>query len=172
MNQRLSFRAWVIALAAVAMNLGSWVAPLHGQRGSRAGGLSADSGSFQLTRLDTLTADFKLNRDQKKAVKNVLDDAHKGAAATREALQTSHAAIAAAIAANQSQADIDAAVKQYGQQAAAMAALEMKALAQVLQQLDAEQRANQAAVRSAFFLMRGIFLDGKRWDTVPDGRGY
>ncbi len=172
MSHRWSFRSWVIALAAVAVSLGSWVAPLHGQRGNRGGGLSGDSGSFQLTRLDTLTADFKLNKDQKKAVKTVLDDAHKGAAATREALLASHAAIEAAIAANKGQADIDAAVKQYGQQAAAMATLEMKTLAQVLQQLDPEQRANQAAVRSAFFLMRGIFLDSKRWDTVPDSHSY
>jgi hypothetical protein len=53
-----------------------------------------------------------------------------------------------------------------------MTALEMQALAQVLQTLDQEQRANGAGVRSAFFLMRGIFLDNKRWDDTPDGRSY
>ena len=78
----------------------------------------------------------------------------------------------AAIAANKGQAEIDAAVKQYGQQAAAMATLEMKALAQLLQQLEPAQRANQAAVRSAFVLMHGIFLDAKKWDAVPDSRSY
>ena len=59
-----------------------------------------------------------------------------------------------------------------GRQAAAMSALEMKTLAQLLLQLDPEQRGNQSAVRSAFFLMRGIFLDAKKWDAVPDSRSY
>jgi len=155
------------------MSLGSAAAPLHAQRGGRGSGPSVgDGAAFQPTRLETLTADFKLSKDQKKAVKTVLDVAHKDAAATREALLASHAAIGAVIAANKSQPDVDAAVKQYGQQAAAMAMLEMKALAQMLQQLDPEQRANQVAVRSAFFLMRGIFLDSKHWDAVPDARSY
>jgi hypothetical protein len=125
-----------------------------------------------LTRLNILESGFKLNKDQKKAVKTILDEAHKSAAPVREALTRTHAAIAAAIQSGKSQEIIDAAVNEYAQQAAAMAALEMQALAQVLQTLDQEQRANGAGVRSAFFLMRGIFLDNKRWDDVPDSRGY
>jgi hypothetical protein len=129
-------------------------------------------GGFQLSRLDTLASDFQLSKEQKKNVKALLDEAHKNAAATRDALFNSHAAIGTAIAANKGQAEIDAAVKQYGQQAAAMATLEMKALAQVLQALEPAHRANQAAVRSAFVLMHGIFLDAKKWDAVPDSRSY
>ena len=90
----------------------------------------------------------------------------------REALTRTRTAIAAAIQAGRSQADIDAAVNAYAEQAAAMAALEMKALGHVLQALDQNQRSNTDAVRSAFFMMRGIFLDNKRWDEVPDSRGY
>jgi hypothetical protein len=66
-------------------------------------------------------------------------------------LSSTHAAIATAIQSNRSQEVIDAAVNEYAQQAAAMTALEMQALAQVLQTLDQEQRANGAGVRSAFF---------------------
>ena len=62
--------------------------------------------------------------------------------------------------------------QQYGQQAAAMATLEMKIFGQLVQTLDVPQRGNQAAVRSAFLLMRGIFLDPKKWDKVPDSQGY
>jgi Spy/CpxP family protein refolding chaperone len=173
MSATRHLRTWLAAAAVVVGLFGTFSAPLHAQRGGGGGGMSgAQVGGVPLTRLETLTADFKLNKDQKKAVKTLLDEAHKNAAPTREALTSSHAAIAAAIAANKGQSEIDAAVKQYAQQAAAMATLEMKALAQLLQQLDPEQRANQAAVRSAFFLMRGIFLDSKRWDTVPDARSY
>ena len=144
------------------------------QRGGGGGGgmPPGQFGGFQLNRLEILTADFQLTKDQKKAVKALLDDAHKGAAATREALITAHAAIGAAIAGNKGQAEIDAAVKQYGQQAAAMATLEMKTLGQLMLQLDVPQRGNQAAVRSAFVLMRGIFLVAKKWDAVPDSRSY
>jgi len=137
----------------------------------RTGG-GAPATPLEQTRLNILESGFKLNKDQKKAVKTILDEAHKSAAPVREALTRTHAAIGAAIQAGKNQADIDAAVNEYAQQSAAMTALEMKALAQVLQALDPEQRGNQQAVRSAFFLMRGIFIDNKRWDDTPDGRSY
>jgi len=161
------------SIICVALVVSTMIARPHAQRGGRGGGTSGgEFGGFQLTRLETLAAQFQLNKEQKKAVKALLDDAHQGAAATRDGLISAHAAIGAAIAANKSQAEIDVAVKQYGQHAAAMTALEMKALAQMLQQLEPEQRSNGAAIRSAFFLMRGIFLDAKKWDAVPDSRSY
>jgi hypothetical protein len=146
--------------------------PALAQRGGGGGGAAGGGGPVQMTRLETLEADFKLTKDQKKAVKSILDDAHKGAAPTREALTRTRTALAAAIVAGKSQAEIDAAVNAYAEQAAAMTAVEMKALAQVMESLDKDQRANQAGVRSAFFLMRGIFLDNKKWDEIPDARGY
>lgn len=167
------FRSLIpIATGAILVML--MAAAAYAQRGGGGGGGmgGGQMGGFQLSRLDMLTNDFQLTKDQKKNIKALLDDAHKNAAATRDALLNAHAAIGAAIAANKSQADIDAAVKQYGQQAAAMATLEMKALAQLIQQLEVPQRGNQAAVRSAFVLMHGIFLDPKKWDAVPDLRSY
>jgi Spy/CpxP family protein refolding chaperone len=164
------FRKALGAAAAMTI-LGLLTSGLQAQRGGRGGG-GVEGGAYQFSRLEVLANSFSLTKDQKKAVKTLLDDAHKAAAPTRDALASSHAAIATAIAANKGQAEIDAAVKQYAQQAAAMASLEMKALAQMLTQLDPEQRTNGAAVRTAFFLMRGIFLDDKKWDAVPDARSY
>ena len=138
----------------------------------RGGSGAAPPIPVEQTRLNIFESGFRLNKDQKKSVKTMLDDAHKSAAPVREALTRTHAAIGAAIQSGRSQADIEAAVNEYAQQAAAMTALEMKALAQLLQALEPEQRANAAGVRSAFFLMRGIFLDTKRWDDTPDGRNY
>ena len=82
------------------------------------------------------------------------------------------AAIAAAIQAGKEQTEVDRATSDYAEQAAAMTALEMTTLAQVIQTLDQDQRGNSSGIRSAFFLMRGIFLDKKRWDDVPDSRSY
>jgi len=160
-------RTLISLLAAVAV-----VVAFSPRAFSQRGGSGAPATPLDVTRLNILESGFKLSKDQKKAVKTILDDAHKSAAPMREALTKTHAAIAAAIQSSRSQQDIDAAVNEYAQQAAAMAALEMKSLAQVLQTLEPEQRGNQAAVRSAFFLMRGVFLDNKRWDDVPDSRSY
>jgi heavy-metal resistance protein len=147
----------------------------HAQRSGGGGGGGTPTpqvGGYQLTRLEALTSSFALSKDQKKNIKALLDEAHQNAAPTRDALANAHAAIGAAIAANKSQAEIDAAVKQYGQQAAAMATLEMKALAQLILQLNVPQKGNQAAVRLAFVLMHGIFLDPKKWDKMPDLQSY
>ena len=162
-----------IGLLTALVFLGISVSP-HAQRGGRGGGggTPTGEGGYQYSRLEFLANGFNLTKDQKKTVKGLLDDAHKAAAPTREALASSHAAIGAAIAANKGPAEIDAAVKEYAKQAAAMTELEMKTLADVLTHLEPDQRTNGAAIRSAFFMMRGIFLDDKKWDAVPDSRSY
>jgi Spy/CpxP family protein refolding chaperone len=142
-----------------------------GGRGG-GGGTGAAIGSSQPTRLEILEAGFKLTKDQKKAVKTIVDDAHKRAAPIRGSLSGARTAIAAAIQGHKDQGEIDVAVNDYGRQAAAMTTLEMTTLAQVIQTLVPEQRANTSSIRSAFFLMRGIFLDNRRWDEVPDSRSY
>ena len=167
-------RAAAAALCAVLVVV-SFGPTLRAQRrGGRSGrGETADGAEFYPpTRLQILETAFGLKKEQKKAVKSILDDAHKRAAPIREGLISARAAIAAAVEAGKSQSDVDAAVSGYASQAAAMAALEMKALADVIQVLEPAQRANQTGIRSAFFLMRGMFLDNKRWDDVPDNRGY
>jgi Spy/CpxP family protein refolding chaperone len=139
------------------------------QRGG--GGAGRVSVSSQRSRFDTLDVDFKLTKDQRKTIKDILDAAHKSAAPVRDGLTKAHADIAAAIQANKT-TDVDAAVQRYAEQSAAMMALEMKALADVMKALTDEQRANNAAVSEAFFLMRGAFLDSKKWDDIPTGKLY
>ena len=141
-------------------------------QGRGGGGARMSAGAVSTGRLDSLEMSFKLTKDQKKAVKAILDDAHKSAAPVRDGLAKARAAIAAAVQANKGQADIDQAVKGYAEQASAMTAIEMKALGQVLKSLDKDQMANSAAVSSAFFMMRGAFLDNKKWDDIPDGKSY
>lgn len=162
------FTATVIAATMTALPR----AQRGGGGGGGRGGGGGEFGGFKLNRLEILTTEFALNKDQKKAIKALLDDAHKSAAPTREALLSTHAAIGAAIAANKNQAEIDAAVKQYGQQAGAMALLEMKTLGQLMGQLEPAQKGNGTAIRSAFFLLRGAFIDPKKWDAPPGPQGY
>lgn len=152
-----------LALAAVL----SLPASSYAQRSARAPSM-ASIGSSQ-SRLDTLDKSFQLTKDQKKEIKTLLDEAHKSAAPIRDGLAKTHADIAVAIQGNKGQAGIDAAAKSYADQAAAMASLEMKALADVMKLLTETQRENNAAVSAAFFMMRGALL-AKKWDDIPENR--
>ena len=51
-----------------------------------------------------------------------------------------------------------------------MTELEMKTLADVLSVVTPEQKKQGTA--AAFYLMRGIFLDEKKWNEMPKGRLY
>lgn len=167
----------VLVKVSLALALSIAVAsPAFAQRGGGGGGNSDGGGApsnIELGRLELLAQSFKLDKDQKKAVKTMIDDAHKGAEPIRQALTTTHAAIGVAIQAGKPQAEIDAAAKAYAVQATAMTQLEMKTLGQVINSLSKDQRANAAAISSAFFMFRGMFLDPKKWDVIPDStRAY
>jgi hypothetical protein len=144
-----------LAAAAILVILAAAVA--EAQRG----------GAFPYSRLESLEENFKLNGEQKKAVKAALDEAHKSAAPIREALLKTHAALGAAVQAGASQADVEAAARAYGEQAAAMARVEMDALAKVLAIADPELK-NPQAIQAAFFMARGMFLKNNKWDEIPE----
>lgn len=161
--------ARIVMLTLVAATLSAVPAAAQGRGGG--GGGNAPAGSFERGRLGLIEDSFALKKEQTKQVKTILDEAAKSAAPVRDQLAKSRAAIAAAIHAKKTQADVDAAVNTYGMHAAAMTAIEMKAMARVIQSLDKDQRANTAAVSSLFFLMRAAFLES-RWDDAPGTKLY
>jgi Spy/CpxP family protein refolding chaperone len=132
----------------------------------------AQRGGFVPGRHDMLIDTFRLNRDQERAVKTIMDDAAKTATPVRDSLVKARAGIATAVTTAKPQADIDAAVQAYAVQSTAMAEIEMRALAKIMQTLTPEQRANANAVRSTFQLMRGAFIT-KNWNEPPNpDKGY
>lgn len=165
MTARISVGTVGVALA-LALGLASQA---HAQgRGGRGGGSNAPSGDLR-SRMDILSDTFTLDKDQKKQIKATLDEEYKAGAPIRAALKTARAALYAALAGGQS-AEIDKAIQAYAAQATAMTDLEMRALAHILTPLRAEQRAQ--GTMGAFYLMRSIFLDDKKWDEVPKVREY
>ena len=141
------------------------------QRGGRGGGGPGSVAVGEIrSRMEILTDVLTLDNDQRKQVRAVLDAAHKGAAPIRAALVKARTALGAAIVVNSAPTTIDAAVKDYATHATAMTEAEMKALTQVLAPLSPEQR--KQGTQAAFFLMRGIFLDDRRWDEIPEGKSY
>lgn len=125
-----------------------------------------------LGRLDIFTALFALDGDQKKEIRGWLDEAHKAAAPARKGLLETRATLAHAIQSGGDQAAIDAAAAAYAVHVTAMTEAEMTMLARMLKRLTPEQRANQRAIATGFAMMRGIFVNDRRWDTVPDGKTY
>ena len=159
-------RATAIGVLAAAITAAGFA---QGRGGGRGGGGDDFGGqALELSRLELLTRAFKLNKDQKDKVRAILDEAHKSAAPAREGLTRTRSAIAAAVQSGKSQAEIDDAVKGYGEQATAMTEIEMRALSNVLKAVDPEMASNGAAVQTAFYMFRGIFLN-KKWDLIPDG---
>jgi Spy/CpxP family protein refolding chaperone len=140
-----------------------------GRRGGGGGG--GFSSAALRPRFAAMTDAFSLDEAQRKQVKSIMDAEHKQANALREALVKARAALGVAIESDQPPAVIDAAVADYAAKATAMAQAEMKALAQIVTGLTAEQRANQPGLDAVFFMMRGALFD-KKWDSVPGGRGY
>jgi Spy/CpxP family protein refolding chaperone len=128
--------------------------------GSRGGG-GAPYGDFGGTRLDRLTDALKLTKDQRRDIKAVMDDAQKEATPVHEQLLQSHLAIAEAIAAGQSQPEIDQAVRHHAELETQMVSIELHAFAKAVVFLEADQK--QVGLRMVFLMVRGAF-NGKNWN--------
>jgi len=165
MKLRFTKHHAVAAVLAAAIMISS--AAAIAQRGGRGGPPGAPGGAFPFSRLEMLQQNFKLDGDKKKAVKAGLDEANKNAAPVREGLLAAHAALGAAVQGGGSQDAIDTAARAYGEQAAAMARIEMEAVSKVIDIADPELQ-NAQAIQAAFFMARGMFLKGGKWDEIPE----
>ena len=122
------------------------------------------------TRMQILTDAFALDKDQKNEVKILMDGAYKSAAPLRADLTKTRLALAQAVIATKPDAEVTAATKAYGAAAAAMTALEMKTLAEILAMLKPEQK--DAGLQEVFYMMRSALSGEKKWDEVPDQLTY
>jgi hypothetical protein len=114
----------------------------------------------QADKLAMLTDALKLNKDQKKMVKTILDDGQKEAAPLRDEATKSRQAIGEAISAGKSQAEIDQLVKSQAAIDSQMAGIEMRAFVKIYQGLDKEQQPKGTVL---FQMMNGIFKN-KNWN--------
>jgi hypothetical protein len=135
-------------------------------QGKRNSGGGSDMGGVPMmqsqSRLDRIEMALKLNHEQKKQVKSILDDGQKEAAPVRDQLVKSELDIGEAVAGGKSQDEIGKAVAGCGELLAQMAGIEMKAFAKIYQALDKDQQPNAGSV---FFMMQGIFKT-KNWNET------
>ena len=135
-----------------------------GMGGGGRGGSNLDVpsiGASRPSRLDRLTQTLSLNKDQKKDIKNILDEAQKEANPVRDQLSRSRLAIGDAIQSGKGQDEINQLVASEAAVQAQMAGIELNAFAKIFKGLDKDQ---QAKTRSIFQMMKGMF-DGKNWNT-------
>jgi len=133
-----------------------------GRGGGRNGNMSMPSlGPSHTNRFDMMSNILKLNKDQKKQVKAIMDDGQKDAAPLREELAKDRDRIAETVASGD-QASIDQAVKAYAEVEGRMARLELEAFAKIYKVLDGDQKSKTPPV---FQLMTGIFMN-KSWSET------
>jgi len=131
-----------------------------GMGGERGGGGMPRVTPTAMERMSTL---LNLNKDQKKQVRSIMDDAQKEATPVRDQMLKSRQTIAQAVAAGKSQDEIDAAIKEYAAAQTQMAQIELRALAKIFPVLDKEQQPKAGALLS---LVNGVFKN-KNWDAIP-----
>jgi Spy/CpxP family protein refolding chaperone len=135
----------------------------------RGGGGSRNSGMgdnmpmapSRPSRMDVLERTLSLNKDQRKEVKNIMDEGQKEAAPLRDQMVKGRAEVAAAVQSGKAES-VDQAVKSYAELQMKMAAIELKVFAQIFKALDSDQ---QQKTRDVFPMMGGIF-NGKNWMEV------
>jgi Spy/CpxP family protein refolding chaperone len=151
----------VVGLLAAAMAVTASAQRGGGGRGGGMGDNMPSSGPARVNRLDMLSDYLKLSKDQKKDLKNTMDEGQKEAAPLRDQMAKGRAEVAAAVASGKAES-VDQAVKSYGELEGRMAAIEMKAFAQIYNLLDSDQKTK---TRGVFTMMGGIF-SGKNWMEV------
>jgi hypothetical protein len=151
MIKRLLFVA--LAVATLAFGQGK------GKGGGGGGGQSnIPSMGASTSKMDQFTTILKLDKDEKKQIKTIMDDAQKEAAPVRDQMEKGRLAMAQAVAGGK-QEEIDAASKAYAAAGTQMAGIEMNAFAKFYQALDKDQ---QAKTPQIFAMFVGIFKN-KNW---------
>jgi uncharacterized membrane protein len=137
------------------------------QRGGGGGGRNSGmsnmpSGGFGSTnRLDRITEMLKLDKDQKKLLKQTFDDAQKEATPVHEEIVKARIGIGEAVAAGKPQDEITMAVSAEAALEAQMTTIEMKAFAKVVAGLEQDQQQKAAGL---FMMMPGLFST-RNWNA-------
>jgi hypothetical protein len=129
-----------------------------GGGGGRGGDMGAGGGfgPVRVSRLDMMTNLLKLEKEQKKEVKTIMDEGSKEAAPLREQMAKGRLKIGETVKTGSGQEE---AVKGYAELESQMAAIELKAFAKIYKLLDADQKQRTQRV---YQMMNGVFK-GKNW---------
>jgi len=114
-------------------------------------------------RIDVIGDSLKLDKDQKKNVKNILDAAQKEANPVHDQLAKSRLAVGEAIQDGKNQEEVSKLLNSQAALESQMAGIELNAFAKIYKALEQEQRNK---TQTLFQMMKGIF-DNKNWNAMP-----
>jgi Spy/CpxP family protein refolding chaperone len=129
--------------------------------GGGRGGPDIPMGSFTTSRIDRLATQLNLNKDQKKDLKTVFDDAQKEAIPLHDQLAKARLAVGEAVTAGKSPDDVAKVCASVAELDAQMTEIELKALTKAVAILPDESK--QRGAQMLFGMTRGLFA-GKNWN--------
>jgi len=147
--------------------LASGLMMAQGRKGG--GGNSNNMPDLPMSRpepMDQLAQMLKLNHDQRKDVKGILDEAQKEVSPLRDSMAKSREQIGAVIEAGKSQDEIDQAVKNFSDLEAQVSAVEARAFTKIFSELEADQKASPQTLINTLMFMHEVFKR-KNWNTQP-----
>jgi predicted outer membrane protein len=136
------------------------------QRSGRGGGGDTSATPQMMsvqTKFDTIAATLALSKDQKKAVKTILDEGAKEAAPVRDQISKSRIAVGEAILAKKSDDEIKQAAAGSSGFSAQLSEIELQTFAKIYASLDDTQKANRPGLSRVLGLMMGIYRN-KNWN--------
>jgi hypothetical protein len=140
-------------------------------QGGKGGGKSGGGGDMgaetpmaaSATKFDDIANTLNLNKEQKKAVKTILDEGAKEAAPLRDQVSKSRVAVGEAIDAQKSEEELKQVAKTSSDLAVQLSQLELKTFAKIFAALDDTQKKDTRAVGHVFFVMNDIYHN-KNWN--------
>jgi hypothetical protein len=149
-------KLFIIGIAASTLAFGQRGGGGGSKGGGGGGGMMQASGLDRMGQIDQI---LKLDKDEKKQVKTIMDDAQKEANPVKDQMAKGRLAIAQAVA-GAKQDEVDSSVKSYAEAEKQMAAIEMNAFVKIYKLLDKDQ---QQKAPQIYAMMPGIFK-GKNWN--------
>jgi len=142
------------------------------QRGGGGGGgknSSGDSGTPMMpaaaTRFDSIANALNLDKDQKKAVKTILDEGAKEAAPLRDQISKSRIAVGEAVDAKKSEEELKQIAKASSDLSAKLTQLELDTFGKIFAALNDTQKKDMQSLGHVLFLMNDIYHN-KNWNEI------
>jgi hypothetical protein len=148
-------------LTASLLSAGLMFAQGYGSRVSgRNGGGEMDpraKNGYSSNRFDSIANALNLNKDQKRTVRDLLEDGAKQAGPVREQMSKSRIAVGLAITANKTEDELKQIAKTSSDLNVQLSQLELKAFAQTYAALDDTQKKDMQGLGRALALMNGMY---------------
>jgi Spy/CpxP family protein refolding chaperone len=136
-----------------------------GRKGNSGPGSMGPMGPPPSDKFESIAKALDLSKDQRKAVRSILDDGAKEAVPLRDQLSKSRIAVGEAIGANKGVDELKQVAKTSSDLSAQLTELELKTFAKIFGALDDTQKKNMQSLGFVLSLMNDIYHT-KNWNSL------